>query len=365
MSSRWSGVVDAVGRRDRPAVVAVVPLVPPAVEDREVQAAVERGLHARRAARLVGTQRVVQPDVAAGVERLGHRDVVVGQEHDAVPDLGVVGEAHHLLDQLLAALVGRVRLAGDDQLHRALGVQQEPLEPLGVAQHQRQPLVRRDAAREADGEHVRVERGVDPLELGRQPRRAASRTCASASGRRRRAAGAAPAWCPRSSLPGTLSTTSNTSAGAVRVRVGAGARAVGAGQVEDLARHPGRGVHAVGDRGDRPLVGVELRPQAAEHAAADHAVQLGDAVGALREPEAHHGHVEHRRVAAVVVLGAEREDAVDRDARRRRCRRRSTARSGRSGKRSMPAGTGVCVVKTVPARETSSAASKVERRSSR
>jgi hypothetical protein len=30
-------VLDAVGRRDRPAVVAVVPLVPPAVEDRQVR----------------------------------------------------------------------------------------------------------------------------------------------------------------------------------------------------------------------------------------------------------------------------------------------------------------------------------------
>ena len=100
----------------------------------------------------------------------------------------------------------------------------------------------------------------------------------------------------------------------VGVGVRAGPDAVGAGQVEDLAGHPGRGVHAVGDRGDRPLVGVELRPQAAEHAAADHAVQLRDAVGALREPEAHHRHVEHGRVAAVVVLGAEGEDPLDRDA---------------------------------------------------
>ena len=42
------------------------------------------------------------------------------------------------------------------------------------------------------------------------------------------------------------------------------------------------------------------------------AVQLRDAVGALREPEAHHRHVEDAGVAALVVLGAEREDPVDR-----------------------------------------------------
>src|SRR3712207_8642010 len=58
-------------------------------------------------------QRVVQPDVAAPVEVAGHADVVAGQERDPVPDLRVVGELHHLLDQLLAAVVGRVALAGD------------------------------------------------------------------------------------------------------------------------------------------------------------------------------------------------------------------------------------------------------------
>ena len=46
--------------------------------------------------------------VAAGVERLGHRDVVVGQEDDPIAYLGIVGELDHLLDQRLAALVCRV-----------------------------------------------------------------------------------------------------------------------------------------------------------------------------------------------------------------------------------------------------------------
>ena len=78
----------------------------------------------------------------------------------------VVGEAHELLDQLLAAVVGGVRLAGDDDLDRPLGVQQQRGEPLGVAQHQGEPLVRRHPAGEADGEHVGVEHLVDPAELG-------------------------------------------------------------------------------------------------------------------------------------------------------------------------------------------------------
>ena len=147
-----------VGGRDRPAVLAVVPLVPPAVEDREVQHAVERGLHAARAARLERAQRVVEPHVAAGVERLRERDVVVGQEHDPPAHLRVAAEAHELLDEDLARVVGRVRLAADHDLHRTLGVGEQPREPLGVAQHQREALVGRHAPREADREHLGVER---------------------------------------------------------------------------------------------------------------------------------------------------------------------------------------------------------------
>lgn len=39
---------------------------------------------------------------------------------------------------------------------------------------------------------------------------------------------------------------------------------------------------------------------------------LGDAVGALRDAQPEDGHVEHGRVAAVVGLGAEREEPVQR-----------------------------------------------------
>ena len=117
-------------------------------------------------------------------------------------------------------------------------------------------------------------------------------------------------------------------------------------------------MHAVGDRADRHLGGVEARPQAGEHLPADLAVQHGDAVDPLREPHAHHRHVEHVRVAARVGLRAEREHPVDRQpAARRRPAAKYRSISSR-GNRSMPAGTGVCVVKTVPARDSSSASSK-------
>lgn len=147
----------AVRRRDLPAVLAVVPLVPPAVSDGEVQPAVQRALHPRRSAGLQRPQRVVQPDVAAPVEQPRHRHVVIGQEGDPVPHLGAVGEPHHLLDQRLAAVVGGVRLTGDDRLHRPLLIEQQPFQPSRVAQHQGQPLVRRNPPGEPHGEHIGIE----------------------------------------------------------------------------------------------------------------------------------------------------------------------------------------------------------------
>jgi hypothetical protein len=80
---------------------------------------------------------------------------------------------------------------------------------------------------------------------------------------------------------------------------------------------PGRGVHAVRDRGDRHLGVVEARPQAVEHAAADVPVQPGHPVGPLRQPQAHHRHVEDPGLAARVGLGAQGEDALHRQLRHR------------------------------------------------
>ena len=301
-------VLDPVGGRDGPAVLAVEPLVPPAVEDGEVERPVERGLHARGAAGLERAQRVVEPDVAARVEVQRHRDVVVGQEDDAVAHLGVVGELHQLLDQLLAGLVGGVRLAGDDELDRPLGVEQQLLEPLGVAQHEGEPLVGGHPAGEPDGEHVGVEDLVGPAELGRRGAPLEPRL-AGAAARLVDELGAHRALGGPHGIPGNGGERLPRLLGVELVHVG-----VGAGQLEDAAVDPGGAVHAVGDGGDRHLVVVEARPEPVEHLAAHDAVQLGDAVGALREPQAHDRHVEDAGRPALVGLGPELQQPLDRDA---------------------------------------------------
>src|SRR5215216_761581 len=295
-----------VGRGDRPAVLAVVQLVPPAVADRQVEAAVEGRLHAAGPTGLVRPQGVVEPDVGPGDQGPGHGHVVVGQERDPVPDLGLGGEAGEVGDQRLAPLVGRVGLAGDQQLDGPLLVQQQPGQPLLVLEQQGQPLVGGDPAGEPDGQHLGVEGPVDPAQL----------------------ALAGPSGQPGPLQPGA-DVVDQPFAGDpaqlpdLLVR-GAGQRLPGPGrdpevgadavleQPGELAVDPGAGVDPVGDVADRHLGLLEPGPQAAEHLPRHLAVQAADPVGPLGQAQAHDGHVEHGVVA--VGLGPELHDLLDPEA---------------------------------------------------
>ena len=68
----------------------------------------------------------------------------------------------------LAGLVLGMRLAGDDDLHRHVLVQQNPFEPLHVAKQKRGALVGGEAARETDGECVGIERLAGVPHFGRR-----------------------------------------------------------------------------------------------------------------------------------------------------------------------------------------------------
>ena len=76
---------------------------------------------------------------------------------------GSVRDALNLAHHRLRRLVGRVRLAGEDEHDRPLRLADELLEPAEVRDQQRRALVGREAPREADREHVRVV-GIDELE---------------------------------------------------------------------------------------------------------------------------------------------------------------------------------------------------------
>ena len=132
---------------------------------------------------------------------------------------------------------------------------------------------------------------------------------------------------------------------------------VGVGVAEqrlELAGDPRPLVDAVRDRGDRNLVDAPLGPEAVPHLARDGAVQLRDAVRVLRRAQR-----ERREAEARVVLLdlAERQEVRPTPARSARRGRRGSPRTSSGSNTSFPAGTGVCVVKTVDARSRSIASS--------
>ena len=236
------------------------------------------------------------------VQLAGHRHVVVGQERDAVPHLRAVGELHHLLDQRLAAVVGGVRLARHDQLNRAL-LRRAAASPAGPGRaasasaactsapagrtrwstrRDRKPL--RSSPIRRPTRHAPATSGVaGPARPRRGPCRNCERihhmcpvsTCCS----RCHVSGSLSE--PRSSLPSS-SRPSSSHCGAAHV-----------GPCTPLVIEP------IGTS-----LGSNPGHSSLNMCAADPPVQQRHPVGALREPQAHVGHVELRRV----VLGAERDD---------------------------------------------------------
>ena len=269
-------------------------------------------------------------------------------------ELRLGGELDELPDQVLAALVRGVRLAGDDDLHRPLLVGQQAGEPLRVAQDQRQALVGRDAPREADGQRLGIEARRRSSPAGGGSRRGRARPRAAARGSRRRAGGG-PAR--RTFHRSSSETSRERRPDASGPRVVRPQRALV--ELREVAVDPRRAVDAVGDvRRSAPR-----RPRSPARASRNMprdtcAVQARHAVGPLRAAQAEDRHVEdlgRRRPAPRRGAGC-----APRPGRCAGRPGRSSARSARAGSGRCRPAPGVCVVKTVPARTCSNAADGVE-----
>src|SRR5690606_12943109 len=88
------------------------------------------------------------------------------KEDNAVAQLRPSAGDDDLSDQLLAGVVTRVRLAGEDDLDRPLGAADQRDEPVDVTQQQRRPLVGCEATGEADGQNLGIDHLVGELNLG-------------------------------------------------------------------------------------------------------------------------------------------------------------------------------------------------------
>ena len=196
-------------------------------------------------------------------------------------------------DQLLAGLVGRVRLAGEQEQHLARAVGEQAAQVVEVVEQQRGALVGGEAPAEADGEHVRV-----------APDR---RTCSS-----RCRCDSLPwlrAWLSAHAMAhhveqARLDVLAHAPEDVVRngadlfpdARMAEAVHPAHAEEaVEHLApfgREEGRHVHAVGDVAERVLVGRDLRPVIVQQARRDAAVDARHPVLVARAAERERGHVE-------------------------------------------------------------------------
>ncbi len=271
---------------------------------------------------------------------------------DPVAHRRVPGELDDLADHLLAEVVGRVGLAGEDELDRPLGVEQQGLAAARAGTAAAWPACRRRTGGQSRWSGA----------WGRGPRRPRRRRWGKRPSRAGTTSAAARTKPTRASLPCSRARHSSSSrASSIRAQ-SAGPASSHAGLTYLVNRSfigrgdPRAAVHAVGDRADRHLVRGHRRPQRLEHQPAGPAVQLGHAVGHAGQAQAHDGHVE-RGVGGSPGRGR----GTSGRRWRRRTRRAQPAKYlsiSSPGKRSMPAGTGVWVVKTVPARAASTASAK-------
>ena len=204
--------------------------------------------------------------------------VVVLEDVDPAAELGRPRALEDLLDDPLAGSVGRMGLAREHDLDRALLVPQHARQPLDVAEQQPGPLVGREAAREADGQDVRIERG---LELGEHRRRlAVTRELAAQPPAREMGELAllAEMRVPQVARGDPVDAFPEPAA------LGAGIEIVevrpdALEQLGDRIADPGRPVDAVGDAKDRPI--HHLGPRLVGGLG----VQVADRVGAVGQAQ--------------------------------------------------------------------------------
>ena len=94
-----------------------------------------------------------------------HIHVVVFHEDKLIAEQGIVHHARDLLENALARLVERVRLAGEDELHGIFCIIDHGRESGHVAQDQIGALISGKAAGKADGEGIRAEHTAQPLQV--------------------------------------------------------------------------------------------------------------------------------------------------------------------------------------------------------
>ena len=107
------------------------------------------------------TGRIVEPYVHALNHTLCEGDVISRDEDDAAEEPVLLGDFNDLLDEVLSGSVGRMGLAGEDELYRALRVVHDLSKPVKVAEEQGCSLVGGETTGKTDGQGIVAEPFLD------------------------------------------------------------------------------------------------------------------------------------------------------------------------------------------------------------
>ena len=167
-----------------------------------------------------------------------------------------------------------MRFAGEDELHRPRLVVEQTLQAFLIAEEQRAAFVGREAARESDRQNFRIENAIDAADRFRRFAGAFARHADALPHKLDQAQFQFLVRLPKLRV-------GNIDHAAPEIRVGqmllpiAQILLVERGE---LRRHPGLGVNAIGDAGDRNFVPRHAGPDILPKRPADFAVQLAHAV---------------------------------------------------------------------------------------
>src|SRR5258707_15610299 len=117
---------------------------------------VDRCFHAARSTCFKWLTRRVQPDVAPLDKEVRHVKVVVVHKSNASAESRIHCPLVDMLEMMLADVVRRMRLAGENDLHRIPGGIEAFRQPLRVSEYQLRSLEPRKSVRGADSQRYRV-----------------------------------------------------------------------------------------------------------------------------------------------------------------------------------------------------------------
>src|SRR5688500_10672451 len=100
-----------------PSVGPVISLLPPSIENAEIESSVQRGLLPAGSAGLKRRTRCVEPHVHALHEVFGHVHVIIFKEGDSATERMVITDIEDFMNKITPRFVRRMSFPREDDLH--------------------------------------------------------------------------------------------------------------------------------------------------------------------------------------------------------------------------------------------------------